>query len=984
MLDVKKINPFPPKGVISLIGAPNQKLRTVPTPCFENAAEQSLNFVNFGNGQVVSVTGPHGSGKTHLLYYCIETVRQESNPSAKFVQLYAKTENPDFTSLYRQIVRQIDYTLLREVNVRFLGYIAKQEMDKTNVDALLALLPKDKRPAVSEQYKGHKQQVKDQVDMTPDIVYKYFEDLVLASETILGERSEQLKAIGGDDFKKAFYYIDKPAIGEETAYKWLQGEILAPDECLRIGVGQSLTTVEQAKNALVIIITLFRYAGIRLLLYIDQLEKLLTGTDDKTIKTNAGILHTLAEKFSVNSAFLMIVGSNEGMKVMPKDFWERVGITSIKMDQVELREANDLIKLYIQEGDNYEQYQNEGEIFPFKTEAVKNLVDLCGGNRRRLLQTCYLVYKQYIDDRRNIDTEAIKMAVQKTKEQFALPAVIELIRAVLNKKGLPWKQQVQLTRTFTADIVVGEEANPLVIIEITDPLYILEEVERALDITRSRQEVSKHYPHAKFIVIAMGYISSQVVVRLQQIVDDCIVFEGEEFSDKFEDLINALKAQPDTVVVTKPDDPLILQITENIKKEFEDSISSVKNNIAEFDTRLTNYTRVQKAERTQRVNSPRNIEWREWVKKDQEKFEGLQDKLKSDADTERRHLQSEGETLRKSQRKSKLVNHAIASGVCFLIIYWLVSFVIDDNYYNYPERIYSRVFSVYVIGTSVFVLALIWYHYFFIDLRKISPLGSETDKIANSSADIKQLALIAKTNRINRTQVMLCLKSANPLLRYFGVQNWILNKDTLTSMDRFYSWIDRATAEPWKPLYLAYLKAAMIEGRREDVIDHIALLMETNPDDKRIIYAISTLAQQRGESHQFLKLPASFITYDNAEVLAHACFESVLGSDNEYSMKNMHPLLRFAFESHNYGELYDLYNRYLQNNQFWNYGGQELETIPLNKNELESIIQALSPFQKYGLASYQDLPIGSYYLRMYRFFSEIEWLADRDHINLRS
>ena len=143
-------NPFPTKAVISLGGAKMQNLRTLPTEAINRTADLTTSYLNDGVGQILTISGPYGSGKTHLIHSAMEEVRKSAanaDDKLRFVQVYVKAEDPTFVSLYKQIIHEIGPDYLREVNTRFLGVIALKEFEKKGEHnkQLLDLVPTDKK-----------------------------------------------------------------------------------------------------------------------------------------------------------------------------------------------------------------------------------------------------------------------------------------------------------------------------------------------------------------------------------------------------------------------------------------------------------------------------------------------------------------------------------------------------------------------------------------------------------------------------------------------------------------------------------------------------------------------------------------------------------------------------------------------------------------------------------------------------------------------
>ena len=71
MRRAEKKNPFPRKAVVNLEGRTKERLPTLPTPPLQWAYTLAEEYLDTGIGQVVTIKGPYGSGKTHLISYVL-------------------------------------------------------------------------------------------------------------------------------------------------------------------------------------------------------------------------------------------------------------------------------------------------------------------------------------------------------------------------------------------------------------------------------------------------------------------------------------------------------------------------------------------------------------------------------------------------------------------------------------------------------------------------------------------------------------------------------------------------------------------------------------------------------------------------------------------------------------------------------------------------------------------------------------------------
>ncbi|HEV2800391.1 MAG TPA: hypothetical protein VGW12_07840 [Pyrinomonadaceae bacterium] len=991
-------NPFPNKSVVSVAGASEQKLRTLPTLEFIKSAELACRYITEGIGQVITISGSHGSGKTHLVYYMMEAVHDYSskrNNATRYVQIYAKTESADFIALYRQIVSQIGYSLLREVNSRFLGFIATEELHKQNEDKemLLTLISEDRKEDVQSIFEESKLQTEEHFDADPETVYTYLDSLVLQPEAILDRRAAELNSIAGENFKKAFFYLDSIDLGK-TAYKWFVMDDMTETELRQIGVSGPLNTADEARSALRLLVTLFRYSKIRLLMYIDQVERLLFGTDSKISEVNAGYLHSLAEFFPREKAFLALAGSDEGWNLLRKDFWGRIGPTGIVLQQISIKESRELINVYVSNRTNDTTYTDSIQIAPFTLDAVDEILKLRGGNRRRFLQTCHDAYQKYLDDGHlAIDSKLIRQVVTDEKAYFDHQKVVDDITLSIRKKNLQFDKQVNLTPLYKPDILIGEETDPIAVVEISDALFYVEEARRALDIILFSAELVRKFPRTKLITIIIGYVSSEVFNQLNGVVDYCLVYEGEEFRGKFELILDSILSEHRQVNTHEVDQHLRLELIDSVRNSFGELINSREEELKKLSARLDRLILEQSRERERSFNSQQQQEWQNWLKQDQERWEERQIELKQRAENEHVRQQERGENLQSKERQTLLTRFVVLSSINAALLYVALS-TFDEKLIFETKGVLS------LIGGAVFSLYILFL------TRPSLLLSLSSRESEHLTSDLNQIVLQAKTNPVPLIKARRYLKSMNPASRYYGAQIFLAARDQNDFIKKV-DWLTLAIGEPWLPLYLTYFKLGIKTENAFALKQHLELLVEANPDDPRVIYAISLLSPSNPEdstpvSKELIEVfkdsvIIKFQIYNDRyiRVVAHGVFEHLFDITfirDSFRDRGIHPLIMFAAElgrifGHDeplYSPMYDLAKLFVYEGRFSESGIHEVREIPMSKDELRQTINILSPHRESGLASFYDLSISSMYLRLYRFFAEIEWRAERVDISFKN
>ena len=227
-----------------------------------------------------------------------------------------------------------------------------------------------------------------------------------------------------------------------------------------------------------------------------------------------------------------------------------------------------------------------------------------------------------------------------------------------------------------------------------------------------------------------------------------------------------------------------------------------------------------------------------------------------------RRLRQEGEALR-----WKKLNATIRDLLVFCataLLFYIIAAGLDRGYF-YTD-------SVYLMQKITFGFAAIMvvYLYFLHVHWKLFPLCFQTGEVATSSGDRRQLALSANTSSVSRLQASQSIQNPNPLIRYFGAQVFLIKyKDALTTPQ----WCNKAILETWIPPYLVYLKLSNAKEPRLH-LKHLDLLLKANPEDPRIVYAISALSRSSHYKIPNCDLWNRYLGNPRyTKVLTHAIFE---------------------------------------------------------------------------------------------------------------
>jgi hypothetical protein len=580
-------------------------------------------------GLALGIEGPHGSGKTHLIRY-LRAQAAKLRPDA--LQLYVKLNGPDPLEMYRGIMASVSPSVLQDVNTSFLVELAKQEARNLTgaVDDAAHREPPgegagESAIATRAEMKAGADELAEQFVATlsdnPLAVYQYLDKALLSRSKVEREQSDWVVHITkADDFFHAVSYLQDPVLGSE-AYKWFRGEPLSETTLARLGVNSAIDTSERARAALFFIAAILGRARRPLLVFIDQLERLMPAGDAATCTANVAMLHSLAEWFQDHQAFLCIAGSTEAWQLTPPDFRGRFRRV-FRMPQLDARETLDLVKLYLSPAEDFSPFQSEADVYPFTVEAIEETVHIASGNVRSMLRLAYQAFADASPERRMIGREEIKHAFSSFDEYFDRATILAQVKRLLGDAGIPFSEQT--TDSSSPDFSIPGAANPVAFIEVSDAVFHEDEMRKAIRYVESAARLRGRFPRARLILIIAGYATAEVLRRLREITDSLFVYAPERFINEFRSTIESVKpaavsassvAPPAAAGPPGPPGPAgpqgpqggsiaELQATlASVRKEFESLLDQRLQETEQLRSRTVAFTTARKADQERRTGA---------------------------------------------------------------------------------------------------------------------------------------------------------------------------------------------------------------------------------------------------------------------------------------------------------------------------------------------------------------------------------------------
>ena len=143
------------------------------------------------------------------------------------------------------------------------------------------------------------------------------------------------------------------------------------------------------RAAVLVLATLARRANRRFTLAIDQVEAFLRKNGLSINGENAGLLRALVEGLVQEGGFVLVGLAEKAWQDLPPDVRQRFGPAEIEMPELSVDEAQDVLSAYLSP---WPRDPDQPATFPFLPEAVRQLLIETGGNVRRFMQACHVVF----------------------------------------------------------------------------------------------------------------------------------------------------------------------------------------------------------------------------------------------------------------------------------------------------------------------------------------------------------------------------------------------------------------------------------------------------------------------------------------------------------------------------------------------------------------------------------------------------------------
>lgn len=494
-------------------------LPTVPLPAVEQVWRVTKTYLKSSAdgcssyGQVAFVHGDHGAGKTHAVLHALGRVPELTGEPYRF---YVKAEDDDFVALYRRLMGQLDLATLRDISLRFLGTIAGEETGRN----------------LGEEAEAR---FLTQVRKSPEQVYALYEMLTVEPGAVLQQQAAELAGIvgGREDFQRALAYLLDPVL-EGAAYEWLVGRDITTDQASRLGVGGPIREPQLCRYGIQLLVSITTRVGRPIIIVLDQCERLILDRDRTVYTSTVGLLHSLVETVPLANGMLVLVSNNEAWQALPRDFHQRIGhevqVLSLSPDQ-----AAGLLAEY---AGAVTGTTIADDPYPFTPEAVRVLLELSGGNTRRLLQEAWEAFDQ-APAGQPIGAAFVERTAGRGRGRITKADAMLGIEGVLFDAGLTFERDWQ-RNGMHADYAVPADSSPQVLIRISQAAFADDEAVHALSHANLMRQAQLAGLTARVVLVVLGYCSPDVLVELERAAHDVIVYNGPAAVDRLRAMLTEL------------------------------------------------------------------------------------------------------------------------------------------------------------------------------------------------------------------------------------------------------------------------------------------------------------------------------------------------------------------------------------------------------------------------------------------------------------
>lgn len=513
MKEVKDIvykNPFPVTAVANFYNNMQNDM-IVETKAIKKLKEKIDKWIlDENDGITIAVQGEYGTGKTQLAIEMQRFIKKKDEKKYYFICL--ESPSASFLEMY--------------IN-RFLNEITKEQvlekLEECYYEIIFNNIRQDEIYSKVIQKKGN-------IKST-----ELIERFGLAKSKYDLKFEEQLQeATKNIKFVPALLLLLETKF-EKEVWEWFCGS--DPSEAMKErGVNFSINDDVIALEAIGVFAFLFGQRGHTFVLFIDEMEKIVSNTD-KTKKSSFNALKKLIETVKVTRSMLILCGLPDYYIALPKDTQQRIAY-QIKTDEITLSEIEEYIC-------NANEKVNKVKTYiPFSQKNLKEILDISNGNIRTIIRLLYHSGDWYIDHSSEIDENAFCDILTNAYGESNLRGIKRRLEQIFVSKGWLFEERkcVKNNTSVLIDFWLPSVVTKKGTLENGIEIYLVQNVLSEENFRQVSERIYNKECNYK-ICIVEGFINEYFYKSLSELNIHVLRYKITEFNELFISVIEGEKAK---------------------------------------------------------------------------------------------------------------------------------------------------------------------------------------------------------------------------------------------------------------------------------------------------------------------------------------------------------------------------------------------------------------------------------------------------------
>jgi len=458
-------------------------------------------------GNIIAISGDHGTGKTYLGLRLVQTARAES-PSVH--AMYLDVASDRFTGLYRRFIEHLGREGIRSrVNDFYADVVADSLATGAAMD--IAALVRNREIEPDEVVGG----------------YQMMESALLRQVTRDLKRELGIITDNGV-YATALALLLRPGF-DDAVWDWFNGSAPHPALVER-GVTHRINDEVSALDALGVFALLHGRKGRRFVLVVDEIDKILTGRTITTPVSKA--LQRLLQVFQDAGSFLVLSGLPEFARALDSDVEERISIV-IHMPPLLANQVYTFAELA-------QRRERDLPYVHFPEAAVERMVKLVNGNPRQIINLCHALYRTAVEQERDsVDTVMVEGEMRDRAGHVTRGEVAAAIRDLLVRENISYSTEQHVgNQNAYVDFWIESAADSGFAILLADSVFTGD----VADLLVRLESVRAARDNVEVVLVVANVLDSDAALELTaHVLDKPVRYDPRSFTADFQPLLRSLR-----------------------------------------------------------------------------------------------------------------------------------------------------------------------------------------------------------------------------------------------------------------------------------------------------------------------------------------------------------------------------------------------------------------------------------------------------------